>query len=232
MGADGVVVGSSCFYASPCVVQTRMPALVQAFISKLPVETLDECILDRLAGIDKVQGHRMCVSPLIHGTTVLASGHRDGRSRAAGDQQRLESRRLDCCTRHNGSGLCCERGPLWTRPLLPHRTLLPPNGPRRIVVRSRYPASRRERLECAKPNNPDWHYRPVVPARDVFGKISKGNASRCFLVSLSRAAPFCCWLPETHPGPSCSLKAVSRLGTARTTGPFQNTAAGASFHCE
>ena len=49
--------------------------------------------------------------------------------------------------------------------------LLPLDGPRRIVVRSRHPASRREPLEPARPDNPDRHHRPVVSARDVLGKI-------------------------------------------------------------
>jgi hypothetical protein len=31
---------------------------------------------------------------------------------------------------------------------------------------------------------------------------------------------------------SCPLKAVSRPDITRTTGPFQNTATGADFHCE
>lgn len=52
--------------------------------------------------------------------------------------------------------------------------LLLPDGSRRIIVRSRHPASRSEWLEPARPNNPDRRHRPVVPARDVFGKISKG----------------------------------------------------------
>jgi len=70
-----------------------------------------------------------------------------------------------------GRGVYCECGPLWARALLSHRPLLPPNGRRRIVVRSRHPASWGERLEPAWPNNPDRRRHPVVPARDVFGEI-------------------------------------------------------------
>jgi hypothetical protein len=43
---------------------------------------------------------------------VLASGHRDSRSRTAGHQQRLASSRLGCRARHNGHGVYCERAPL------------------------------------------------------------------------------------------------------------------------
>ena len=81
----------------------------------------------------------------------------------------------DCRARHNGRGVYCECGPLWTRALLPNRPLLPPDGPRRIVVRSRHPASWGERLEPAWPNNPDRRHHPVVPARDVFGKYWQRN---------------------------------------------------------
>ena len=52
--------------------------------------------------------------------------------------------------------------------------LLPSYGPRRIVVRFGHPASRPERLEPSRPNSLDRCHRPVVPARDVVGKISEG----------------------------------------------------------
>jgi hypothetical protein len=48
-----------------------------------------------------------------------------------------------------------------------------PDGPRRIIVRSRHAASRREWLEPARTNYSGRRHRPVVPARDFFGKISK-----------------------------------------------------------
>ncbi|MGA8620758.1 MAG: DUF885 domain-containing protein [Candidatus Sulfotelmatobacter sp.] len=55
----------------------------------------------------------------------------------------------------------CERAPLWAHALFPHRTLLLPDGSRRIIVRSRHPASRREWLEPPRPNNPDRRHRPL-----------------------------------------------------------------------
>src|SRR5215831_13122137 len=103
---------------------------------------------------------------------VLASGYCDFRDRTSCHQQRLANSRLDCRARHNGRGVYCERAPLWARALLPHRPLLPPDGLHRVVVRSRHPASRGERLEPARYSGPGRRPRPVVPARDVFGNIS------------------------------------------------------------
>jgi len=85
---------------------------------------------------------------------------------------------------HNGHGMYSERAPLWARSLLPHRTVLLPDGPGRIVVRSRHPASRQEQLEPARPNNPGRCHRPVVPTRDVSWKISN-RPSRSWQRSLS-----------------------------------------------
>ena len=98
--------------------------------------------------------------------------------------------RLDCRARHNGSGVYCERASLWACALLPHWPFLHPDSPRRIVVRSRHPASRRERLEPARPNSPDRRHCSLVPARDVFGKISEGSCGRR-QPSLSHSLPVC-----------------------------------------
>src|SRR5215470_2556112 len=106
---------------------------------------------------------------------VLASGHCDCGGRGSGRQQRLANGRLDCRSRQYGSGVYCERAALWARALLPHRPLFPSDGPRRIVVRFGHPASRRERLEPARHDNPGRHHRPVVLAGDVSGKIPKGS---------------------------------------------------------
>ncbi len=73
--------------------------------------------------------------------------------------------------------------------LLPHRPLLPPDGPHRIVVRSRHVASRRKRLEPARPNSPDRHHCSLVPARDVFGKISATKLTANWLIQ-SQSAGF------------------------------------------
>jgi hypothetical protein len=53
------------------------------------------------------------------------------------------------------------------------RPLLPSDGSRRIVVRSRHSASRPERLEHARAHNPNRGHRSVVLPGDVFGEISE-----------------------------------------------------------
>jgi len=74
------------------------------------------------------------------------------------------------------------RAPMWAHALFPHRPLLPPDGPHRIVVLSSHPASRGEQLEPARLDDPDRRHRPVVSARDVFGKMSATKLTANWLI--------------------------------------------------
>ena len=110
--------------------------------------------------------------------SVLASSPCDSRGRGSSHQHWLANSRLDCRAGHHGRRVYCECAPLRARALLRHRPFLPPNGPRRIVVRSRHFAPPRERLEPARPDNPRRRHRPVVSARDVFWEISEGPCGK------------------------------------------------------
>ena len=133
----------------------------------------------------------MLIKPMACFPPVLASCHCGCRGRGSCREQRLAHSGLDGRALDHGRGLYCERAPLWARRLLPHRPLLPRHGPRRIVVRSRHLAPRRERLEPARTDNPDRRHRPVVPARDVCRKISHGS-QRKWQPSLSHFIPCGC----------------------------------------
>ena len=50
MGPHAVVVDPPGFDESASLGETHQPLLIQALVAKLPVEALDEAVLDRLAG--------------------------------------------------------------------------------------------------------------------------------------------------------------------------------------
>jgi hypothetical protein len=67
MGPNLVVIPPPGFDFLSCILQADEPILIQAFIPELPVEALDESILDGLAWLDEAQLHASLVGPHVQG---------------------------------------------------------------------------------------------------------------------------------------------------------------------
>src|SRR5262245_54001777 len=63
MRSMAVVVDPPSLDLPSCIGKVNEPILVQALVAKLPVEALDEGVLDRLAGTDEVQLDSRTIGP-------------------------------------------------------------------------------------------------------------------------------------------------------------------------
>ena len=65
MGSHTVVVPPEFLDLVPGIVESHKPVLVEALVTKLTVEALDNAILDRLSRPDEIQPNPMAIGPRI-----------------------------------------------------------------------------------------------------------------------------------------------------------------------
>lgn len=62
-GPNRIAFFAPCFDLKPCIAQTGKPVLVRAFVSELPIEALDKCVLSRFSRINEMNVDIVRLSP-------------------------------------------------------------------------------------------------------------------------------------------------------------------------